>query len=123
MYMINTHDKGSMIQCTSSKAAVLSVWYRFCAAAVVLRDAAPLATFTAARTHSAVQPVCTYVCVVCHPGSGGNPCAQCAAGSFSGGGNLSTPSPACQPCHAGNTTARNGSRSEIECTGEGLRTI
>lgn len=59
---------------------------------------------------------------ICGPGEGGLPdesdCVICPRGSFSAGGDVTLPQPACQACPVGVSTDRNGSTSDAECTRE-----
>ena len=55
---------------------------------------------------------------VCLPGFGRASCAECAVGTWSAGGNVSTPSPACQPCPSGKTTLAARSISDASCSGD-----
>lgn len=54
---------------------------------------------------------------ICRPGQGGSACSACALGTYSGGGNASTPKAGCLPCPSGFTTSLAGAQSTDMCTG------
>ena len=53
---------------------------------------------------------------VCLPGFGGSKCAACGIGTFSPGGNGTSPTPDCQRCPGYKTTPAQGSRSPNDCS-------
>lgn len=53
--------------------------------------------------------------ITCAPGMGGEACAACVAGTFSSGGNSSSPRRECEMCPDGTTTFAEGAQSAAEC--------
>lgn len=100
--------------CTGTRTYAWSVWTRWLPSSHV--SACPSTAFDAKKL--AAPPSPQLAIVVCAPGHGGENCTTCATGSWSPGGNASTPFPPCTKCGDGNTTLRlgGGANSSLECT-------
>lgn len=53
---------------------------------------------------------------VCDAGYGGSSCTICIKGSYSAGGNVTSPTPTCISCPTGETTSLPGATSQALCT-------
>jgi hypothetical protein len=57
---------------------------------------------------------------VCKAGQGGDTCSVCSIGTYSVGGNLTSPQPDCISCPTGKTTSVTGATSISQCSGSCL---
>jgi hypothetical protein len=79
----------------------------------LVSDKSTCLSCTDVRAYSNVNGTC-----VCGPGRGGSGCTACETGSYSAGGTLKEPTPACKKCRVGFSTKGTGATDVADCNGE-----